>query len=72
MFYTNFELGKVQWFLTSEYMNFYNSLDETGGFYTKRWGDAPVKFLGVNLFKEENFVLPVKGFTYQHGAVYTV
>lgn len=72
MFYTNFELGKVQWFLTSEYMNFYNSLDETGGFYTKRWGDAPVKFLGVNLFKEENFVLPVKGFTYQHGAVYEV
>jgi hypothetical protein len=31
MFYTNFELGKVSWFLTSEYMRFYNELDKTDG-----------------------------------------
>lgn len=72
MFYTNFELGKVKWFLTSPYMEFYNSLDETGGFYTKRWGDAPVKFLGINLFLSERHIIPVNGFTYQHGAVYEV
>jgi alpha 1,2-mannosyltransferase len=72
MFYTNFEIGKVSWFLTSEYMNFYSSLDETGGFYTKRWGDAPIKFLGINLFMQKTNIIPVHGFTYQHGAVYTV
>lgn len=72
MFYTNFELGKVKWFLTSPYMEFYNSLDETGGFYTKRWGDAPVKFLGINIFLSEKHIIPVNGFTYQHGAVYEV
>ena len=72
MFYTNFELGKVSWFLTSEYMRFYNELDKTGGFYTKRWGDAPIKYLGVNLLMESEHVIPVKGFTYQHGAIYTV
>lgn len=72
MFYTNFELGKVDWFLTSEYMNFYNSLDSTGGFYIKRWGDAPIKFLGINLFMPQQNILPVCGFTYQHGAVYEV
>ena len=50
MYYTNWELGKVDWFLTSEYITFYNMIDENGGIYTKRWGDAPIKFLGVNLF----------------------
>jgi alpha 1,2-mannosyltransferase len=72
MFYTNFELGKVSWFLTSEYMNFYNYIDKSGGIYTKRWGDAPIKFLGINLFMSEQNIIPVSGFTYQHGAVYTV
>lgn len=72
MFYTNFELGKVSWFLTSEYMRFYNELDKTGGFYTKRWGDAPIKFLGINLLMEPKHIIPVHGFTYQHGAIYNV
>ena len=72
MFYTNFELGKISWFLESEYMNFYQYLDDSGGFYTKRWGDAPVKFLGVNLFMNSKNIVPVNGFTYQHGGVYTV
>ena len=72
MFYTNFELGKVSWFLTSEYMNLYNEIDKCGGIYTKRWGDAPIKFLGINLFMNRKNIIPVQGFTYQHGAVYTV
>ena len=37
-----------------------------------RWGDAPIKFLGVNLFMPQKHIQPVQGFTYQHGAVYTV
>ena len=72
MYYTNWELGKVDWFLTSEYITFYNMIDENGGIYTKRWGDAPIKFLGVNLFMPQKHIQPVQGFTYQHGAVYTV
>jgi hypothetical protein len=72
MFYTNFELGKVSWFLTSEYMNFYNYIDKSGGIYSRRWGDAPIKFLGINLFMNKQNIIPVQGFTYQHGAVYTV
>lgn len=72
MFYTNFELGNVNWFLTSPYMEFYNKIDECGGIYTKRWGDAPIKFLGINLFMPQKNIQPVTGFTYQHGAIYTV
>ena len=72
MYYTNWELGKVDWFLTSEYMALYNIIDKNGGIYTKRWGDAPIKFLGVNLFMPQKHIQPVQGFTYQHGAVYTI
>ena len=67
MFYTNFELGKVSWFLTSEYMNFYNYLDKTGGIYTKRWGDAPIKFLGISLLMDQRNISQIGGFVYNHG-----
>lgn len=67
MFYTNFELGKISWFLESNYMQFYNYLDKTGGFYTRRWGDAPVKFLGINLLMDQNNIGQITGFGYNHG-----
>jgi alpha 1,2-mannosyltransferase len=70
MFYTNFELGKVNWFLNSDYIKFFKSIDNSGNIYIKRWGDAPIKYLGVNLFCNPKNIIPVKGFTYQHGAVY--
>jgi len=67
MFYTNFELGKMSWFLTSGYMEFYNYLDSIGGIYTKRWGDAPIKFLGVNLLMDQKNISQMGGFVYNHG-----
>jgi hypothetical protein len=70
MFYTNFELGSVYWFLKSGYMDFFNHLDKKGGFYTARWGDAPVKYLGVNLLADPKRVKPIRGFTYRHGKEY--
>jgi hypothetical protein len=72
MYYTNFELGKTSWFTQNEYMEFYDHLDKTGGFFTKRWGDAPIKYLAVNLLMNPKNIFPVHGFTYQHGAVYSV
>jgi len=70
MFYTNFELGKVSWFLESEYWNFYKAINDSGNIYIKRWGDAPIKYMGVMLFCEPETIIPINGFTYQHGAIY--
>lgn len=67
MYYTNFELGKISWFLESPYIKFYKYLDETGGFYTKRWGDAPVKYLGINLLMDKKNISQIGGFIYNHG-----
>jgi len=70
MFYTNFELGKINWFIDSNYMKYFNAIEDSGNIYIKRWGDAPIKYLGVNLFCPKNKIIPIKGFTYQHGAIY--
>lgn len=69
MYYTNFEIGYIPWFLNSGYMDYYNYLDKSGGFFTKRWGDAPVKFLGVNLLMDSKHIHHVSCFNYKHGTV---
>ena len=71
MFYTNFELAKTSIFKEkSQYFTFYKFLDSTGGIFLYRWGDAPVKYIGVNLFVASEKIKPIHGFTYQHGAIY--
>jgi hypothetical protein len=51
-------------------MSFYKKIDNSGGIYINRWGDAPIKYIGVNLFATQSKILPVDGFIYQHGAIY--
>lgn len=70
MYYTNFEVGDVEWFQSSAYSSFFKFIETNGGIYTKRWGDAPIKYLGINLFLENKYKLAIRGFIYQHGAVY--
>ena len=72
MFYTNFELAKTSWFLQEQYQDFFHSIDDSGGIYINRWGDAPIKLLGVRLLMEPSYIKPVSGFVYKHGAVYSV
>lgn len=47
MFYTNIELGSLEFFRSTAYQDFFSFLDETGGFYLARWGDAVVKYIAV-------------------------
>lgn len=71
MFYTNFELGKVSSFSQgSDYYNFYKFVRDSGNIFIKRWGDAPIKYIGVNLFFKPSAIRPIYGFVYQHGAVF--
>jgi alpha 1,2-mannosyltransferase len=70
MYYTNFEIGKLSFFRGEKYMSFYKKIDNSGGIYINRWGDAPIKYIGVNLFATQSKILPVDGFIYQHGAIY--
>lgn len=71
MYYTNFEVCNVNWFSSDEYMNFYNKIDESGGIMTHRWGDAPIRYLGVNMYMNPENIYGFENIDYQHGSFRT-
>ncbi|RKP37155.1 glycosyltransferase family 15 protein [Dimargaris cristalligena] len=54
-FWSNFEIGKLDFFRSDRYLKYFDFLDQEGGFFYERWGDAPVHSLAVAMFlkKEE-------------------
>jgi hypothetical protein len=71
MFYTNFELGRTDFFIKNAWDDFFRYLDESGGFYIHRWGDAPIKYVGVKSLSASSKIKPIPpGFVYTHGSTY--
>ncbi|KAI4232674.1 MAG: hypothetical protein L6R40_007346 [Gallowayella cf. fulva] len=54
-FWSNFEIGNLNWLRSQAYTDYFNQLDKDGGFFYERWGDAPVHSIaaGLLLKKEE-------------------
>ncbi|KAK9247632.1 nucleotide-diphospho-sugar transferase [Lipomyces tetrasporus] len=54
-YWSNFEIASLKFFRSQAYRDFFDALDQTGGFYYERWGDAPVHSLAVSIMldKEE-------------------
>ncbi|AEY95769.1 FACR251Cp [Eremothecium gossypii FDAG1] len=48
-FWSNFEIGDLNFFRSPAYLTFFEHLDRAGGFYYERWGDAPVHSLAAAL-----------------------
>jgi hypothetical protein len=72
MFYTNFELGRTDFFISDAWDDFFTYLDRSGGFYLHRWGDAPIKYVGVKSLSISTRIKPVPpGFKYTHGSTYS-
>lgn len=46
-FWTNFEVISLDWVRSDEYNSLMEYLDQSGGFYLERWGDAPLRTLAV-------------------------
>lgn len=46
-FWSNFEIGSLNFFRSEAYSKYFNFLDQSGGFHYERWGDAPVHSMGV-------------------------
>lgn len=46
-FWSNFEIGSLNFFRSEAYSAYFKHLDQAGGFYYERWGDAPVHTLGL-------------------------
>ena len=52
-FWSNFEIGNLNFWRGERYQNFFDYLDRQGGFFYERWGDAPVHSIGLGLFEDK-------------------
>ncbi|KAJ5716547.1 Glycosyl transferase family 15 [Penicillium malachiteum] len=65
-FWSNFEIGDLDFFRGDKYESYFQYLDRAGGFFYERWGDAPVHSLGVGLFADADKVHWFRDIGYNH------
>lgn len=70
IYYTNFEISDLSWFRASPWQQFFQAIDSAGGIWRYRWGDAPIRYIGVNCMLEEDEVLCVLDLHYEHQSVW--
>jgi hypothetical protein len=71
MYYTNFEIGSLEFFRSDTWQKLFNHLDSSAGFYLHRWGDAPVRFAGLWAVGSKKKIKSIpSGFTYFHGDIF--
>jgi hypothetical protein len=49
-FWSNFEIGSLDFYRSEAYTAYFDHLDKAGGFFYERWGDAPVHSIAACLF----------------------
>ncbi|KAF9266974.1 nucleotide-diphospho-sugar transferase [Marasmius fiardii PR-910] len=64
--YNNFELSHRSVWESEVYARFFDFLDEAGGFFYERWGDAPIHSFGVSMALRKDQVLQFNDMGYQH------
>lgn len=65
-FWSNFEIGDLNFFRSKEYTDFFNHLSNKGGFYYERWGDAPVHSIAVSLLLDKDDIFHFEDIGYYH------
>lgn len=65
-FWSNFEIGNLNFFRSKAYMDYFNYLNDKGGFYYERWGDAPVHSIAAALFLDKNEIFHFEDIGYNH------
>lgn len=65
-FWSNFEIGRLSFFQSKEYTEYFNHLDKSGGFFYERWGDAPVHSIGLGLLTDKSRIHFFKDIGYNH------
>ncbi|KAI1799313.1 glycosyltransferase family 15 protein [Daldinia bambusicola] len=66
-FYSNFEIGSLEFFRSKEHKAYFDHLDKAGGFYYERFGDAPVHTLSVSMFLPKSRIWYFRDIGYAHG-----
>lgn len=66
MQWSNFEIGNLNWLRSKAYVDFFNMLDQDGGFFYERWGDAPVHSIGAGLLLPKDEIHFFEDIAYYH------
>lgn len=53
-FWSNFEVGSLDFWRGEAYSAYFDFLDKSGGFFYERWGDAPVHSIAAALFLDRS------------------
>lgn len=64
--WSNFEIGDLDFWRGEAYAKFFDYLDQKGGFYYERWGDAPVHSIGAALFARKDQIHFFSDIGYRH------
>ena len=70
-FWSNFEIGDLNFYRSDRYLEFFKFLEEKGGFYYERWGDAPVHTIAAALLLNRNEIIHFDEIGYLHSPFLT-
>jgi len=70
IYYNNFEVSALSIWLSQDFTDFINFIDNLGGIYYHRWGDAPIKSIAVSMFVPKNCT-HIFRIGYKHGQFVT-
>lgn len=65
-FWSNFEIGNLNWFRSQQYLDYFESLDKDGGFFYERWGDAPVHSIAASIMLPKEQIHFFNDIAYYH------
>ncbi|KAI8997582.1 nucleotide-diphospho-sugar transferase [Pilobolus umbonatus] len=65
-FWSNFEIASVQFMRSEGYQAYFKYLDQAGGFFYERWGDAPVHSIAVAMMLKRDDVHWFYDIGYKH------
>jgi len=65
-FFSNFEVGDLNYFRGEANEKYFDWLDRGGGFYYERFGDAPIHTLSVAMFVPKSEIWFFRDIGYQH------
>ncbi|CRG91305.1 mannosyltransferase [Talaromyces islandicus] len=65
-FWSNFEIADLDFWRGEKYQKYFDHLDQSGGFFYERWGDAPVHSVALGLFVDNSQIHWFRDVGYEH------
>ena len=65
-FWSNFEIGNLDWLRSQAYIDYFDHLDKDGGFFYERWGDAPVHSIAAGIMLPKDQIHFLNDIAYYH------